>query len=426
MKNIKGITIISLIITIIVLLILVGVSVTILTGENGVITQANRARIATEKKAALEEIQLEVAGSIDEQKRFNPNLLKSKLETSLKAEVSDKGKGILKIKYKGYNFRVDANGKVEELGDVDYSKLKIGDYVDYSPNGLISSYDKVGEQYSGYSNNVSLGRDDDLKWRILNINEDDNIVELISDKPTSTKVKFKGARGYNNGVAVLNDYCNTMYSNKGKGATARSLNIEDIQNKMKTSSEGKKAYESFTRSNTNTMYKNTFTYTQYKWYPLKWKDDTIQKESDPKNPEASEIVSYAGEANARKKESDTNLTITQTLWAINASSMKTNFEKADTRDIAKSENMYYELLCNNGTSKYWLASRHTDTKYKEYACFGLRCVYEGTVTGIYLFYPTPTEGLDEYFIRPVVSLPVDAINLNTDYNETIGWSLINN
>ena len=427
--NKKGITLIALIITIIVTLILVGVSVVVSMREDGLIAQAIKSKTKTEKAIALEEIMIETTISLDDDQNYSSDLLKLNLETKLGAEVQAKEDGTLRIKYKGYSFGVDLNGNVYVLENIDYSKLKVGDYVDYSPNTSLASYDKFGEQYSGSANNGSIGRDNNLRWRILNINENDNIVELISDGPTSTKVSFKGARGYNNGVALLNDYCNTMYSNQEQGATARSLNIEDIQNKMKKNTDGKKAYESFTRSNTNTTYKNSFKYTQYKWYPLKWKDDTsVEAESNPKNPEDSDIIEYAGEANARKKESDTNLTITQSLWVINAASMKTNFEQADTRDTAKSESMYYELLCNNGTSKYWLASRHTDTKYKEYACFGLRCVYEGTVTGIYLFYPTPIEGtnVDPIYIRPVVCLPADRINLNTEYNEETGWNLIDN
>ncbi len=43
MRNNKGITLIALVITIIVLLILAGVSIAMLTGENGILTQAQRA-----------------------------------------------------------------------------------------------------------------------------------------------------------------------------------------------------------------------------------------------------------------------------------------------------------------------------------------------------------------------------------------------
>ena len=45
----KGITLIALVITIIVLLILAGVSISMLTGDNGILTQAEKAKEETEK-----------------------------------------------------------------------------------------------------------------------------------------------------------------------------------------------------------------------------------------------------------------------------------------------------------------------------------------------------------------------------------------
>ena len=54
LKNMKGITLIALVITIIVLLILAGVSIAMLTGENGIITQAQKAKENTEQSAKNE------------------------------------------------------------------------------------------------------------------------------------------------------------------------------------------------------------------------------------------------------------------------------------------------------------------------------------------------------------------------------------
>ena len=51
----KGITLIALVITIIVLLILAGVSIAMLTGENGILTQAKNAKKETERAAEEEE-----------------------------------------------------------------------------------------------------------------------------------------------------------------------------------------------------------------------------------------------------------------------------------------------------------------------------------------------------------------------------------
>ena len=57
-KENKGITLIALVITIIVLLILAGVTISTLAGDNGLITKANEAKVVTEKSALREEIEL--------------------------------------------------------------------------------------------------------------------------------------------------------------------------------------------------------------------------------------------------------------------------------------------------------------------------------------------------------------------------------
>ena len=54
----RGITLIALVITIIVLLILAGISIAMLTGTNGILTQANNAKQATEESAEKEKRQL--------------------------------------------------------------------------------------------------------------------------------------------------------------------------------------------------------------------------------------------------------------------------------------------------------------------------------------------------------------------------------
>ena len=55
----KGITLIALVVSIIVLIILAGVSITMLVGENGIITQAQRAKEETEQAERKEESDLD-------------------------------------------------------------------------------------------------------------------------------------------------------------------------------------------------------------------------------------------------------------------------------------------------------------------------------------------------------------------------------
>ena len=57
----KGITLVALVVTIVVLIILAGVSIATLTGENGLLTQASRAKQENEKAGIIEEIKLDIA-----------------------------------------------------------------------------------------------------------------------------------------------------------------------------------------------------------------------------------------------------------------------------------------------------------------------------------------------------------------------------
>lgn len=60
MKNNRGITLIALVITIIVLLILAGVSIAMLTGDNGILTRATESSSATNLAEVLERVNMEL------------------------------------------------------------------------------------------------------------------------------------------------------------------------------------------------------------------------------------------------------------------------------------------------------------------------------------------------------------------------------
>ena len=63
LKNRKGITLIALVITIIILLILAGVTITMLTGDNGILKQATNARETNSKAEFEEQVKLAVIAS---------------------------------------------------------------------------------------------------------------------------------------------------------------------------------------------------------------------------------------------------------------------------------------------------------------------------------------------------------------------------
>ena len=62
-KNNRGITLIALVITIIVLLILAEVTIATLTGDNGILTKATEAKQKTMEATAKEKVQIEVMAS---------------------------------------------------------------------------------------------------------------------------------------------------------------------------------------------------------------------------------------------------------------------------------------------------------------------------------------------------------------------------
>ena len=80
MKNDKGLTLIALIITIIVLLILAGVSIAMLTGENGILTNAIQAKLKTEIAQIQEELDLFKTEKVSENRGFIEDTLNADKE----------------------------------------------------------------------------------------------------------------------------------------------------------------------------------------------------------------------------------------------------------------------------------------------------------------------------------------------------------
>ncbi len=110
----RGITLIALVITIIVLLILAGVSIAMLTGQNGILTQAQNSKTVTENKSAEEKVKLAVMGV----RADDGTLTVGKLRTEL-ANYGGTVEGDtfpVTAKVDGKSFTVDANGNVTVSG----------------------------------------------------------------------------------------------------------------------------------------------------------------------------------------------------------------------------------------------------------------------------------------------------------------------
>ena len=171
----RGITLIALVVTIIVLLILAGVSISMLAGENGILKRAKEAKEKTEmateeEQNTLLQYEYEIAkmqGEISETETFG--------EYSMEKEIKEK-------------YEQD---------------IKVGDTVNYDDNVV----------------------DYDGKWKVLGI--ENGQILLVSSKPVNAKFELEGKEGFLNLEKSLDEEC--IKFNNGKVAErARSLRVEDI------------------------------------------------------------------------------------------------------------------------------------------------------------------------------------------------------
>ena len=182
-KKEKGITLVALVVTIVVLLILAGVSINLVLGENGLVNKAKEAKIRT-----MEEQENTLNGM---------NSLSDEIEHA-----------------------INENEK----------KIKIGDYVNYT-------YDS-SENYTYNDEEKKLSYDypqtQNLQWRIIKIDNDN--ITLASSSTTDTMLEL--ANEYSHSADVLiaefenlenlfNSICKKHYSNKSLSVEARSIVYDD-------------------------------------------------------------------------------------------------------------------------------------------------------------------------------------------------------
>ena len=126
LKESKGITLIALVITIIVLLILAGVTIATLTGDNGILGKANDAKTQTEQAKEDENLKIAIAGSYGTDGKLNLKDLKDNLKNQ-GIDYDKNNTGFpLEVIVNGEKKKIDANGNITtvKLESVADSKTK--------------------------------------------------------------------------------------------------------------------------------------------------------------------------------------------------------------------------------------------------------------------------------------------------------------
>ena len=155
-ENQKGITLIALVITIIVLLILASVSIAMLTGDNGILTRAGDAKIETALGAVKEQIGLyQIEKKMDNKEVTPENLLaEGKVSRTVQAGEADKY-------YMYYALKENSFEGMQGLGKGNIASLKDVFLIDDNLN--IKYISSNGKEYGDSLNNKVL--EDETKIR---------------------------------------------------------------------------------------------------------------------------------------------------------------------------------------------------------------------------------------------------------------------
>ena len=405
--NEKAITLIALVVTIVILLILAGVTITMTLGQNGLFTRAREGRAAYEESEVRDDLSMLITQytwdkASEKTDKSLGDYLKDNGATSVKANADGT---TLEVKYKGYVFTVNKDsGEITEVskGEGNDSPTtptiipKVGEIVSYTPDTPSTGYD-LSTAKSGYSKSQTIdGTYDPTTWKIMEVDENGNITKLLGIGAKT--VYFQGSTGYNNGVYLLNDICKSRYGNASLGATARSLNIEDIESRMNsTGIAARNANKGYNNNSIQYGTTKTFTgsnakypaiYAQEKYSGVDVSDvtdgtqvitgsvdATAQGKMNPNGKSGSDdIYTTLPETSETTGPSKTNLTCTETYYRFD-STPSSYFD--DTN--------FHSMIFGTGTF-FWLASRCVIcNSYDSYARFGLRYVYNGYLYGYALF-----------------------------------------
>ena len=501
----KAITLIALVVTIVILLILAGVTITMTLGQNGLFTRAREGAAAYNESEVRDDLSMLITQytwdkAAEKTDKSLGDYLKDNGATSVKANADGT---TLEVEYKGYVFTVNKDsgeitsvskagprpqvsgvkvtedsagqgnnveqgkiaadsgkklyitftssieggtttvspavpyevskngsykftitgtvgGKAYSLEytvtinqyKIDTSKL-IGKIVSYTSDTPSTGYDlsaaKSGEVWG--KNQTIDSTYDPTTWKIMEVDENGNITKLLGIG--AKKVLFCGTTGYNNGVYLLNDICKSRYGNASLGATARSLNIEDIESRMNaTGIAARNAYKSgtvqygTTRKYTGSNAQYPAIYAQEKYSGIEVSDvadgtqvitgsvdTTAQSKMNPSGKTQSEDV-YTTPTTDKLTTDATTLTCTQTDYPMFMANASSYFD--DTN--------FYSMIFKTGTN-FYLASRYVScNSNRSYANFGLRYVRDSYLYSFELFSSNSTGYTSNFYLAPVVSL----------------------
>ena len=422
-KN-KGITLIALVVTIIVLLILAGISINMLTGQNGILKRAGEAKRRTGEAQERENIQVAITSAQTEdfakESEITDETLRKEIRNTMGSDNNLSGTGPWVYHGKTNNYTIEKDGSLSKKAPAQegtlaymYEKaladgcdkgdgictnsehLHKGDYVNLTNptegSITISASDSGTDsgKVSGVTDQTFNIAGNQLNWRVLGEN-DAGEIELISGSPMkSTNVVdsknvpglyMYGAKAYVNGVEILNNICKMYKENDKTGyiSSARSVTQSDVDKAVGlTSIDMIKEKNLIGSLGEKYSYPNQYT-------PEGWLNGKTQ------TTVSGEITAYNYSVNSKMADDAPSVTVNDRVY-------KMLFENAEL---------------NTGKA-YWLASRSVfDDSSDAIFCLSLaRFVGDVSGAGYWgMFDSDGGEGGNCAAVRPVVSLKSNVTN----------------
>ena len=366
MRKNRGITLIALIITIIILLILVGVSIN-LAIKGDLFGSAEKAVSGTNDKVAQEQTRVdELMGELEKVEAQNA-VHNWQYTDSTRAKIR-----CTCARCKAFNDG-DSTGRTLSIGQ------QIGETESKTASTSITSAKSGDESDQTLTLNV-----EETKWVVFGYEDKDKdglneVLLLTTEHPTTNTITFRGAAGCNNAVDEVNRMCKELY-----GTNARGMTIEDVNRALGYIPAGGMYYLNDTYNTTGNLT------TKLKdlgdlWTSIKNNNDTYYsgKYYDPSHPEG---ISDSGVALGE--------------YLLDGYWYRTDDLSSNIADSAKAM-IFGSSKRNYG---YWLASRGVFAD-SDCAYFGPGFVDYGDASSYgYLFASDGYAGYRGFGLRPLVSL----------------------
>lgn len=438
-KTNKGITLIALVVTIVVLLILAGISISMLAGDNGILNKAKQAKDATRGGEVQETVALEAANNAGAEylggtKKTRPQVI-SELHANGKltdAEVATLEEndvitiGGITIDFSALGPISNAKTLVQAFKD---GEINVGDYITNYNSTLNNSNATASltTEETGFDGGTQTYKvNTNTTWRVLGLNKDETQLVITTGSPIKKEMDSSATEDWKKNPYLYLDKAEGWYNTNdelvsnnildkvcaiyaGRYATdTKSMRIEDINTALGLTLDktvaGGKLYKTADESKTAlTAYQGFFG----KSYTYKINDYAPENYLKAKYPSK-----YSSLAN--KKSGDS---VDGTAFA---------YEYTDSSIVDQSSKLYDVLFkgteSESNRKSYWLASSGVFVDDSGCCFFGPGAVVEGDAgAGDALFYSNGYSRAEWLAVRPVVYLQsgvtVDDLSISSSGSE---------